>query len=108
MKVKKLSVISHPTSTGTLTTDPIRLDTYPYSDYVTLQVSCNAAYTGTVKLQGRTHPDQEWFDIGSTHTANSTATRDVILSRDHAPEFRVSSTRSSGAGAGTVTCWIAR
>jgi len=108
MKVKKSSVISHPTSTGTLTTDAVNMDQASYCDALTIQLSCNSAYTGTVTVQGRYHPDHDWVALGSALTVNSAATRDQIFSRDYAPEVRLSSTRSSGAGAGTVTAWFGR
>lgn len=107
MKVKRFSTITQTGTTGTVTSDSVRLDTYPFVDYVTLQINASSTFTGTIQLQGRTFSDQEWFNIGAAQSASSAATRSVILTRDHAPEFRISATKTSGASS-TVDAWIAR
>jgi len=108
MKVKKASTITHPRSSGTLTSDVVNMDQASYCDTLTIQISCNSAYTGTLTLQGRYHPAHDWITLGTTLTVNSAATRSQIVTRDYAPEVRVSSARSSGAGDGTVDVWFGR
>lgn len=103
MKVRQGTTAS-VTGAVTVTTAGVRLDKYPFEDNVTLQLDVQSGFTGTITLQGRSHPEMEWFSIGAAIDP-AVSGLDVITTRSFAAEYRLSITKTN-AGTHSVAWWI--
>jgi hypothetical protein len=104
MKIKKIN-ISSITGVANATSDTYSQFTAPFENEIIIQLDCSAAFTGTAQVQGRSHPSQNWYNIGAQVVNPATQQR---LLRNPAPEMRVFLDRTSGTGIVSFNIWMGR